>query len=135
MSANRYPGTCSGCGVHVAAGDGVLDGRAVFCTQPLGPTRYDIDGFAFIVDTVTCETGQRREANRKAKAEAVRAAVVADPGVVAERAARQARDAEQDAKWAARGMTRCDRCGGEGGSQSWPGFSCYKCEGHGAVTA
>ena len=33
------------------------------------------------------------------------------------------------------GFVKCDRCGGQGGSESWKytGFTCYKCNGTGKV--
>ena len=31
------------------------------------------------------------------------------------------------------GMEYCDRCGGVGGAEFWPGYTCFKCEGHGWV--
>lgn len=45
------------------------------------------------------------------------------------------RRAAQDTAWAVHGLTRCDRCGGAGGAKQWPGFTCYDCEGRGAVPA
>lgn len=41
----------------------------------------------------------------------------------------------QDAKWAKRGLTRCERCDGQGGRKEWPGFDCFDCGGQGAVEA
>lgn len=38
-------------------------------------------------------------------------------------------EAARDEAWARQGLVRCDRCGGAGGSQSWPGFTCYDCDG------
>lgn len=43
------------------------------------------------------------------------------------------RMAREDEAWAAQGRERCDRCGGLGGSHSWPGFTCFKCEGYRSV--
>lgn len=43
------------------------------------------------------------------------------------------RRAAQDTAWARQGLVRCDRCGGAGGSKSWPGFTCYDCDGRCAV--
>lgn len=37
--------------------------------------------------------------------------------------------AEQDAKWAQKGLKRCERCDGRGGRKDWPGFDCYDCDG------
>jgi hypothetical protein len=33
----------------------------------------------------------------------------------------------------AKGMQVCDRCGGAGGHDGWPGFTCYKCGGERAI--
>lgn len=52
----------------------------------------------------------------------------------ARRAERDRIEAAKDAVWADRGLVRCDRCGGAGGSTSWPGFYCFDCGGEGAVT-
>lgn len=49
------------------------------------------------------------------------------------KAERLAREAEQDRRWAAQGLVRCDRCFGQGGRKEWPGFDCYDCGGRGAV--
>lgn len=51
----------------------------------------------------------------------------------AQRAEQARKDAEQDAKWDARGLKRCERCFGRGGRADWPGFTCFDCDGHGAV--
>lgn len=48
-------------------------------------------------------------------------------------AARQAERSRQDAAWAAKGLERCDRCDGQGGRKEWPGFTCFKCGGTGAL--
>lgn len=45
------------------------------------------------------------------------------------------REAAREAAWAARGEERCDRCGGAGGANHWPGFTCYDCGGRGSVPA
>lgn len=49
------------------------------------------------------------------------------------RAERETREAARDAAWTARGLVRCDRCGGAGGAKHWPGFTCYDCDGIGAT--
>ena len=43
--------------------------------------------------------------------------------------------AAKEAEWAAQGMRSCGRCGGAGGSQAWPGYVCYGCQGRGCVPA
>lgn len=50
-------------------------------------------------------------------------------------AAHQKRIAEEDARWAAFGQVRCDRCGGAGGHHGWPGYTCFKCGGERHVPA
>jgi hypothetical protein len=129
MNTNRYPGICS-CGTRVAAGDGYYETGNVYCDLPVGHgEEFTIDGQTVGVQTYACPTYRQAEARRLARAYAARATATprpADPEVVARRAA-------EDEQWAARGLTRCDRCGGVGGHQSWPGFTCYDCGGHGAV--
>jgi len=49
------------------------------------------------------------------------------------REAERRRIAEEDARWAQQGLVRCDRCGGAGGHNSWPGWVCYGCDGRRAV--
>ncbi len=49
------------------------------------------------------------------------------------KAEKAARDAAQDARWKAQGLVRCGRCFGAGGRKDWPGFSCFDCDGRGAV--
>jgi len=57
----------------------------------------------------------------------------ADPAV----AARRERMAAEDAALAAKGLKRCDRCGGAGRSEKWylTGYTCYTCEGAGSIPA
>ena len=54
--------------------------------------------------------------------------------LAAERA--KAEHAEAVAQWLAaleaHGEEPCDRCGGAGGYQGWPGFTCYQCGGKGS---
>jgi hypothetical protein len=38
-----------------------------------------------------------------------------------------------EASVVAAGREVCDRCGGAGGHSGWPGFTCYKCDGHRTV--
>ncbi len=75
-------------------------------------------------------------AKRVEKFRARKAAEAADPETIRRNAERAELRATQDARWAAEGMVRCDRCGGAGGSSAWAGtgHNCYKCGGHGAVT-
>lgn len=49
---------------------------------------------------------------------------------VADRERREARRARQ-AEMAANDQAECSRCGGQGGSKSWPGFTCFRCDGSG----
>jgi hypothetical protein len=51
----------------------------------------------------------------------------------ADKAAHAAHEAQRDAAWAAKGEHRCERCGGQGGSKAWPGFTCYDCGGRGSM--
>lgn len=51
------------------------------------------------------------------------------------KAAHLAAEAKREAKWAAQGLERCDRCGGAGGHNQWPGFTCFDCGGIGALPA
>lgn len=123
IGANRYGGHCV-CGTYVAAGDGFYWNGRLTCSVPgaLG----DLGGI--------CERYADIEiAAAKAAAEA-RATFVA-PEPTAADVARNARRAAEDAAWTAKGLTRCDRCGGAGGASHWPGFTCYDCGGHGAVAA
>ena len=53
----------------------------------------------------------------------------------AEQAERAQHWAAREAEWAAQGMRTCGRCGGAGGSQAWPGYVCYGCQGRGCVPA
>ena len=49
------------------------------------------------------------------------------------RAAYQEKERKREESWVKRGMKRCTRCGGAGGFKHWPGFTCFDCEGEGAV--
>ena len=54
------------------------------------------------------------------------------------RAAKHARDAQavqeaREARAARHAGCVCERCGGEGGHTSWPGFVCFDCDGRGWV--
>jgi hypothetical protein len=58
---------------------------------------------------------------------------IAEVNTEVRREARRRQIEAEDAAWAARGMTRCDRCGGAGGAAHWPGFTCYDCDGRRCV--
>jgi len=156
MNINKYPGICD-CGVHVEAGEGFYNGN-VYCEEISNGT-VEWDGETIFVDVISCSKYRLREgkakiiANRfhsevaKGRADesyvspnpkAQEAIVVYwveqnNPEVIARRATHEAKQAELETKWANAGQQRCDRCGGAGGRKEWPGFNCFKCEGHGAV--
>jgi len=134
-TTNRYPGDCADCVTYVEAGAGVYTDRVLRCAPAANPTTYEIDGITVLADTYACPTYQRREAKQKAAAIIARAAFVESPQEIADRTARAAVRAEQDMAWAARGLARCQRCGGAGGHSSWPGFNCYDCDGRGTREA
>ena len=43
--------------------------------------------------------------------------------------------ATEDAAWERQGLVRCDRCDGQGGHNSWPGWTCFKCDGQRTIPA
>lgn len=131
MTTNRYPGICTACGTAVDAHAGVLDGRTVYCSEPIsGAGEYQIDGETVLVRTYACDRYRRREAR-----EMVAARRAPRPEVTAEQRERAAHWAAKEAEWAAQGMRSCGRCGGAGGSQAWPGYVCYGCQGKGCIPA
>jgi DnaJ-class molecular chaperone len=122
MSANRYPGTCATCHTRVPAGQGYYDGN-LWCAEPV---RYD--------GTMTmCPTaaGWQEASDRK---DAERRATQVAPEPTAEEIAQREFYAARRVAWAAEGKRECGRCGGNGGSQAWPGYVCYGCEGRGYKT-
>lgn len=133
MSANRYAGRCADCGTQVDAGEGVYDNGTLRCGIADANTMHDVNGEAVIVATYACPRYQAAEAQQVAQARAARAAYKPSAEEIAAQAARHQQWAQEDAAWAARGLTRCRRCGGGGGNQAWPGFTCYDCAGVGAV--
>lgn len=58
---------------------------------------------------------------------------VATATVETRKAAAERKRVEEDARWERMGLTRCERCGGAGGHDGWPGFTCYDCGGQGAT--
>jgi len=134
---NRFAGTCCYCGRSVAAFDGEYQYGDVACAYHAGTEgharwvaderdrddlhRLRIKQFATLrqllglavtshqYELATDPTTQRIEAERRA--------AVAECHRVAE----------------ANDGTVCERCGGAGGSKSWPGFTCYGCDGLGWV--
>lgn len=122
---NRYPGYCAGCSTYVYRGEGVYASGDLWCEEPT------LSGSAH-----SCSKGHDRAERERAasfsmmrESAAERAARVPTP----EEIERQEQRAEQDRRWAAQGMTRCNRCGGAGGSNQWPGFTCYECGGAGCT--
>ncbi len=121
VDSNRYAGRCL-CGEHVPAGAGFY-WDSVYCSQP-GRVR----------DTLSCE----RDAERESARQVHRLTHVPAPRELSEqekaRAAKlAAKRAAEDAAWAKQGLERCTRCGGAGGHNSWPGFTCFRCDGIGAL--
>ena len=118
MSANRYAGTCATCHTRVPAGQGYYDGN-LWCAEPV---RYEM--------MTMCPTAARwQEASDRKDAE--RRATQVAPEPTAEEIARRAQYAARAAVWEAEGKRECGRCGGNGGSHHWPGYTCYGCEGRG----
>jgi DnaJ-class molecular chaperone len=119
MSANQYAGTCATCHERVAAGQGYYDGN-LWCAEPV---EYD----AF---TTMCPTAARWQEVIDRKNAQRRATQVAPEPTPEEIARREFYIARREA-WEAEGKRECGRCGGNGGSQAWPGFVCYGCDGRG----
>lgn len=160
MKTNRYPGTCA-CGTHVPAGEGFYNGSVICSPEKWQADLYEYDGESVVVDMTGCENSRRIEARqaiiaRRRRAEFERG--LADPTYVSsddkaqqmidrrrtemndpERLARiaeeNARRAAEDDAWLARGLVRCDRCGGAGRHEQWrnTGYTCFGCDGYGAV--
>lgn len=127
IGENRYGGFCN-CGAYVQAGEG-LYWSSVYCSQP----GHIPGGVSHI-----CSASAPREIAQMQKIQAALRERLANPPQlsaeeIARRQAAAARHAEEDAAWAARGLCRCKRCGGAGGSSMWPGWACYDCGGSGAV--
>jgi len=139
---NKYKGKCASCTAVVAAEAGFYINNRVWCEEP---TTEDFgNGLSY-----ACTAGHAlnkkfaeyiTELNNKTKAE--RAAYLLTDEGKAEAAAKEAKDAERNAKeikrnkdLAARGLKSCTRCGGEGSSEMWAfsGHTCYKCGGTGYV--
>ena len=118
MSTNRYAGACATCHERVSAGQGYYDG-VLWCAEPV---RYE--------DITMCPTAARWQAVADTKAAEQRATYVA-PEPTPEDVARREEDSARRESWEAEGKRECGRCGGNGGSHSWPGFTCYGCEGRG----
>ena len=124
---NRYAGTCCGCGSHVYAREGFYHYGNVWCEIPTMEWSASLCSKGHEIAAREREESRKRQHQMNAE----RANRVSSP----EEIARQAKHAEQDAAWQARGLVRCKRCGGAGGSSHWPGFTCYECGGHGATPA
>lgn len=160
MNSNRYPGTCA-CGTYVPAGEGFYNGSVVCSPEKWEAEVYEYDGETVVVDMTGCESIRRVQArqmiiSRRRIAEVERGladdaytsddpeaqlvidrrrAERDDPARLARIAEMEARTAAEDAALAARGLVRCDRCGGAGRHEQWrsTGYACFKCDGHGAV--
>lgn len=115
---NRYAGACATCHTHVPAQQGYYDGN-LWCAEPV---RYD--------SMTMCPTAAKWQAAADKKAAEARAAYVA-PEPTADEIARRNQYAARAAAWEAEGKRECGRCGGNGGSRHWPGYTCYGCEGRG----
>lgn len=139
---NRYPDACQTCGVYVAAAAGFfMPGRGVQCPRHAAMTPADA-----AADYAAAEQAKYNEHRQRSAVYAViRHAVglAANPAeadrMTAEGRARAAEHArvmaERYAVAEANGGTVCTRCGGVGGSESWPGWTCYDCDGRGWVAA
>ena len=136
-SPNRYSGSCASCHADVGSREGIyVDGRVLCGPETVEAEMYEIDGETVVVSVIGCETTRRRDAHHKAHAARQAATFTPrplDPEEAARAAALDAKYAIEDAAWAKQGLRRCDRCGGAGGHNSWPGFTCFKCDGAGAV--
>ena len=119
MSANRYAGSCATCHERVPAGRGHMTGRTLWCKEPV-----EYDGMTMCPTAANWQKViDRKDAER-------RAAYVA-PEPTAEEIARREFYVTRREAWEAEGKRECGRCGGNGGSQAWPGYVCYGCEGRG----
>lgn len=123
---NRYPGYCAGCSTYVYRGKGIYHNGNLWCEEP---TLY---GSAH-----SCAEGHKIDERQRAASLAVMRQSAAERAArvpTAEELERQEQRAEQDRRWAARGLTRCKRCSGAGGASQWPGFTCYECGGTGCTS-
>jgi hypothetical protein len=134
---NRYSGSCSSCHRDVGSHEGIyVDGRVLCGPEIWDAQVYEIDGIEVLVSAVGCETSRLQSAHEKARyarEAANHTPQPLTPEEAARAAALDAKWASEDAAWAKQGLCRCDRCGGVGGHNSWPGFTCFKCNGAGAV--
>jgi hypothetical protein len=122
IKPNRYKGYCV-CGTFVLAGEGFYNGQT-FCTKP-----------GHVGDSAgLCERLAAIEIQKAANPKPVARRELTD-AEIKKAQARQAEFARQDAEWSMRGLCRCDRCGGAGGSEAWPVWACYDCGGKGAVAS
>lgn len=112
-----------------------LDGASV----PMGDewhTAADAEVAIRATHGVAADCGKEATFTVRAWAEEVAARGAAEEArSAADQAERAAHWAAKEAEWAAQGMRSCGRCGGAGGSQAWPGYVCYGCQGKGCVPA
>lgn len=151
VTANRYKGTCYGCGVFVPAAAGLYESGEVFCTEPV--SREDVpeslrDKFSLTVKRwAVCwsrvnailgtEFANLEELRLQERAE--HAANLPTPEQIAENRKRaqlaMAEDRAQRRKDLQEYKDRniCPRCHGAGGSDAWlhTGWTCARCNGSG----
>jgi hypothetical protein len=144
---NRYRGVCATCERIVEVGDGTFRYGNVYCgdAEACEARKAAADALAMrrsseqqrvmndreFVPTLP-ELVEWRENFWRMKDERD-AAEAADPRVKA----RRERMVAEDAAWTAQGLKRCVRCGGAGRNDAWwaTGYTCFECEGRGAVAA
>ena len=124
LSSNRYTGICLCCGASVASQEGFYWTGNTICSQP-----------GMVGDKMMCEAGSEREIERQTEMRLRRAEAPAplSQDELDRRNQRVQQMRREDEVWAKKGLRRCDRCGGAGGSEGWPGCACHECGGKGAI--
>lgn len=151
VTANRYKGTCYGCGTFVAAGAGIYASGEVFCSEPVDlqdipeslKERFKVTVKRWATCWARVNTILGTDfADKDALLDQLKAEYEANlptPEQIAANKARAQQVMAEDRKQRQKELKEfrdrniCPRCNGAGGSDAWfaTGWTCARCHGSG----